>query len=279
VMAGGAQPSSKPQPPQKKRADPRGESGDGSAGPNNTNPPQQFGGVRDRNPIGTQDRNPVGGRPVDYTSKAPPEACATPSACAGMLKQYRGRNIAWGSQRFVTGAPQAGASMTFGGDANTVTGQNVPLVVAGGSGADLSLNAGQLISLLADPLYSEEGKQATEVELITGGLSSVPALVASLKDERVYSVRQYKGPDGTTKQEKITVGMQCENLLYQIITPRYRSSHETAGAELKSGVVFAVADWKGWWEKNKGRSLDAIHGDVRGAVDRYWKEGGVEQKL
>ncbi len=231
---------------------------------------------RDRNPISTADRNPIGGQVRGGSVRA---ACATAADCASQLAPWQGQTIPWGRSRYFMGGVPFGNVTLGAGSQEAVVGPDVPLVLVGGANATVDLSGAQLINLLGDPLYSPEGKQQTEVELIAGGLASVPALVAALGDRRAYGTRPVPGPDGTMKAEPITVGQQCEALLYQIITPQYRSRFEKGSIKVKDPVMFTVTNWPAWWDHNRSRGLGAIHKDISDATDRYWQQGGTEQKL
>jgi hypothetical protein len=190
----------------------------------------------------------------------------------------------WGAARFggvpmggVGGAPMVVGGGGQGGTQGSAMGAGqAPNVVVGGSGADLSLTAPQLVGLLADPMYSDDGKTQTEVEILQGGLSSVPALVAALGDKRTYAEREIPGANGTMERVKVTLAEECEALLYHIVTPRYRSPHE-AGVKPQNPVIFSVKNWPAWWSRNKGKSLKDVHADMRVVMDHYWQQGGVEQ--
>lgn len=228
---------------------------------------------RDRNPISTADRNPIGGQ--GGRGGIGRVACASAAECQSQLTPWQGQTIPWGRSRYF-------ALGTFsappGGEPAPAAGPDLPLVLVGGGNAQVDLSGPQLINLLGDPLYSTDGKQQTEVELLAGGLSSVPALIGALNDRRSYGTRPVVTPTGV-KSEPVTVGQQCEALLYQIITPNQRSRFEKPGMAVKDPVMFSVGNWNVWWEKNRNRPLELIHQDVAAAMDRYWQQGGTEQKL
>lgn len=154
--------------------------------------------------------------------------------------------------------------------------KGAPSVVRGrGRGADVSLSAPQLVQLLGDPIYSQDGKQRTQKELLEGGMSAMPALINALGDKRVYEETTVQTADGPAVH-KVTVAQVAEEMLYEIVTPDYVSPHEKRMVP-KSAVMFTVRDWKAWYERNKKRPLEKIHQDIQGVMDSYWKSGGQEQ--
>jgi hypothetical protein len=145
-----------------------------------------------------------------------------------------------------------------------------------------------LIDKLADPALDSDKKQAIKRKIIMTGAKAIPLLIASLKDPRVYEkhrdVQNYYGLSPTQKMPEpiyadITVGEQCEDMLYEIITPRqYRSPYEKP-IKAFSFQKLSVPDWEVWWRKNKGKSLEEIHHEMIPLVDRYWKEHGTTQMV
>ncbi len=146
-----------------------------------------------------------------------------------------------------------------------------------GPGADVSLSAPQLVALLGDPMYSQDGKRRTQKELLEGGMTAVPALIQALEDHRVYEEVTVESPDGP-RVHKVTVAMVADEMLYEIVTPVYQSKLERKMLP-KSMVMFTVKDWRAWHAKRKGRSLEEVHQEVRGVMDRYWQASGEEQLL
>ncbi len=153
-----------------------------------------------------------------------------------------------------------------------------PSVVRGrGPGADVSLSAPQLVALLGDPMYSQDGKHRTQKELLEGGMTAVPALIQALEDQRVYEEVTVQTPEGP-RVHKVTVAMVADEMLYEIVTPVYQSKLERKMLP-KSMVMFTVKDWRAWHAKRKGRSLEDVHQEVRAVMDRYWQSSGEEQLL
>ena len=236
-----------------------------------------------------RDQPPPAVKPAPATPAVPvaPKKPTTPGALnpnQQFTDPYGYNRSLWGSGRFVVvvvpGAQGSNAPMNVAGGpaAPAAAGPQAPSVVVGEGGGDLSLSAPQLVRLLADPMYSDEGKTQTEVELLHGGMTSVPALVASLGDRRPFAEREIPGNKGQTDHVVVTVAEECEALLYHVITPSYRSPHE-AGVKPQSPTMFVVKDWKAWWAKNKGKTLQQVHSDVRVVMDHYWQQGGVEQVI
>jgi hypothetical protein len=138
------------------------------------------------------------------------------------------------------------------------------------------LDVGQSVALLGDPLYSREGKLELEREILRAGIRSIPLLVAQLEDKRSFERRPSGGPGGALAE--VTVAQECEDLLYEIITPRYRSPHQK-GVVPRDATVFTVVDWKRWWARRQGMSLAEVRKETRLVMDRYWLAGGVEQRV
>lgn len=120
--------------------------------------------------------------------------------------------------------------------------------------------------------------------LVKAGKSAIPVLIASLHDTRVYETRDISNrmnlPPAAEPPKpliaKITVGERCEKLLYQIITPPTTSSF---AGKVISEQILRVTDWNQWWAANQGKSLDAIHAELKPLVDQYWKQHGITQTV
>ena len=145
-----------------------------------------------------------------------------------------------------------------------------PTAYHGGRNASLDLAPAQLMGLLADPLYSDENKQALQEELLAEGLDAVPVLLAGLHDTR---------PVTTTPQGVLTVAGACDNMLYMLVTPGYQSPHAREGVAKPGTVIFRVADWRAFFAAHRGQSLPEIQSHVAQTVDAFWQQGGTTQVL
>lgn len=147
-----------------------------------------------------------------------------------------------------------------------------PTAVAGeGNGGNLSLSGEQLVQLMGDNLYSQDGREAAANELLQGGLEGVPALLTHLGDKRVFVERG--GADN------ITVGQACDSLLYAMVTPgNYRSPQEPKGAHPPQRF-FKVEDWNGFFKARQGKSIQAIRQELHASIDAYWSSGGTVQSV
>lgn len=98
---------------------------------------------------------------------------------------------------------------------------------------------------------------ATRAALVEAKLAAIPALITALDDP--------------------ARAKESEAILLEIVTPPLSRQRITATAP-KSDRKLSI-DWKPWWERNRHRSLRAIHDALLPHVDRYWSEGGVTQTV
>ncbi|HSA60554.1 MAG TPA: hypothetical protein VLJ37_12815 [bacterium] len=146
-------------------------------------------------------------------------------------------------------------------------------------------NVAALIDRLADPKASLEQKEAVKRRILDQGRDAVPVLIDHLGDARVFKrqdIQNYYNlppnlPTPPPVMANVTVGQECERILYDLITPNPSPSAGTVKGKPFSFSVLRVTDWKAWWEKNKGKGLEEIHQDLQPLVDRYWREHGTEQ--
>lgn len=143
----------------------------------------------------------------------------------------------------------------------------------------------QLIGELGRPALNADQKQAVKRSLVARGKEAIPPLIDHINDPHIYEehrdVQNYmglpaRGPRPSPIYADITVGSQCQEMLYDIITPRYQSPYAKP-IKPYSGSMLAVRDWRAWWLKNKGKSLAQIHEELKPLVDRYWQQHGTEQ--
>lgn len=155
-----------------------------------------------------------------------------------------------------------------------------------GRGASLELSPPQLLQLMGDPLYSVDGRRRAARELREQGWDAVPYLIEHLGDRRVYqpAVAGRNGGKGKAGglpdvDAEISVGAMCDDVLYQIITPKYDSPHRKLVAKPKSASIYRVADWRAWWAANRSKGLARVHREMKAVVDTYWLAGCEEQVL
>lgn len=255
--------------PETTTAKPPRQPGQGGAPGNASNNPYNTGGSR--NPYESKtSRNPY--KP-DAPNPAKPSK-PTPNNTGLWWWQVPGVGSYAGRGRYVVPAMFNGAAPLqvnmMGQDAQDEQGQlQPPNTVVGGNNATLDLDPRQLVSLLADPMYSDEGKLQAQQELVAGGMKSVPHLVALTRDKRPVSARA-----GAP-----SVAQVAEHLLYEIITPDYRSPHEHALTQTNARVMFRVEDWGAFWAANRDASLQDVQDKVKAAVDGFWRSEGQEQVL
>lgn len=146
-------------------------------------------------------------------------------------------------------------------------------------------NTVALIDRLADPKASLEQKEAVKRQILDKGKDALPVLIDHLGDTRAFKredIQNYYNlpphlPTPPPLLATVTVGQECERILYEIITPKPSPSADRIKGKPFSFSVLRVTDWKAWWEKNKEKSLEGIHKDLQPLVDRYWREHGTEQ--
>jgi hypothetical protein len=146
-------------------------------------------------------------------------------------------------------------------------------------------DAAALIDRLADPKASLEQKEAVKRQILDKGKDALPVLIDHLGDARVFKredIQNYYNlpphrPTPPPVMANVTVGQECERILYDLITPRPSPSVDLVKGKPFSLSILRVTDWEAWWKKNKGKSLQEIHKDLQPLVDRYWREHGTEQ--
>lgn len=147
--------------------------------------------------------------------------------------------------------------------------------------ADGRLDLAALVERLGSDAPLREKREAAQ-SLGLAGLAAVPLLIASLDDERAFEVRDITnrmnlpiGEDPAPFFSTLTVGVRCEDLLHDIVTP----SVEGRNIKVFSTQVLRIADWRAFWEKRRGRSLEAIHAELAPLAREYWKAHGTTQTV
>jgi len=143
----------------------------------------------------------------------------------------------------------------------------------------------RLVQVLGSDASSQEKQEASRA-LVKAGVEAIPVLIGALGDRRVYERRDIANrmnlPPNTPAPDPvmatITMGSHCEDLLYQIITPRHASSF-AGNFKVFSEQVLLVDDWQKWWEANREKSLEQIHAELRPLVDEYWRQHGTTQSV
>lgn len=163
----------------------------------------------------------------------------------------------------------------------------------GGGGDELP----SLLGRLGDSKLSADEKRKTEERIIAAGKDAIPVLIAHVNDpttawtERaVVNMGEVMnqppslhggGAEPRYADEAVMVGKRCDEMLRRIVTPRdYRSPEERVMKPISMGSgggMFRVENWGKWWEKNKGKSLSEIQESIKPVIDRWFREGGVEQ--
>lgn len=153
----------------------------------------------------------------------------------------------------------------------------------------------QLLRRLGDPGLPREAKEGAELGLVAAGKDAIPPLIEHLGDTKVCWTEKVLLNEGSLMnrppnappvkeewaEEKVTVGSRCEALLTRIVWPvGYESPFASNFKPISGGSPpFRVEDWKVWWAKNKAKSLDQIHEELKPVLDAYWKSRGVQQVI
>jgi len=123
--------------------------------------------------------------------------------------------------------------------------------------------------------------------IIKRGRTAISVLIDHMNDSRIYEknrdIQNYMGlpphePPPPPLYADITVGNICVDMLYDIITPDYKSPYAKIFKPY-SDSMFLIKDWKSWWEKNKEKSLEEIHNEMKPFVDKYWQGHGTIQVI
>jgi len=108
-----------------------------------------------------------------------------------------------------------------------------------------------LISILGDSSKTKEAKYRASRTLSQGDIRLVPLLINALTDERVFDPKAVRPIASiNAPYERRTVGMECEDILYQVI-----------GVEPGLGG-YSVSNWAAWWTSHKHLSLPEIRAEV-----------------
>jgi hypothetical protein len=150
----------------------------------------------------------------------------------------------------------------------------------------------KLLERLVDQNVTREDKQQVETELLKAGKDAIPVLIGHLKDDRPCWIEDSianlaeltNRPVGDKTEPKVVkrpvaLAERCNDLLLWIITPAgYRSPFEHVFKPRSiGGGMFRVEDWKAWWQRHQGESLEQIRDGVKPAIDAYFKSNGEEQ--
>lgn len=128
-------------------------------------------------------------------------------------------------------------------------------------------------------------RQDAAQALRAGGVDAIPLLIASLDDGRPFEVRDLANrmnlPPGAEVEPLLattTVGARCEELLHAIITPVVPSP-PAGNFKVFSGEVLHVDDWRAFWAKRRGLSLEALHAELLPYARAYWEHHGTTQRV
>lgn len=143
-----------------------------------------------------------------------------------------------------------------------------------------------LVAKLGDPDVPLKEKEILKARIIKTGKGAIPVLIGHLDDNRVYRRGQdvqnyYNLPPHLPTPPPIlvdaTVGNECRDMLYEIITPQDVPVSVQTNFKPFSFSILSVPDWNTWWGKNKKKSLKQIHEELKPLVKRYWEQHGTEQ--
>lgn len=135
---------------------------------------------------------------------------------------------------------------------------------------------------------SQAHKQEAIDRLANLAEAGVPLLIAHLQDRRLYGSRleipgaavnapaQIQPPQ--PRRVPIPVAEVCEDLLYSLLMPEYRSPYAGQFKPYNS-ALFKIRNWPAWWQKHGFRGLAALRQELEPRVDAYWRSHGVTQIL
>lgn len=143
------------------------------------------------------------------------------------------------------------------------------------------------VATLGDPAVPIEEKRAAIDAIYAAGRDAFPVLVAHLDDARVYERRDVQNRMGLPAHlpppapivADVTVGSAVRDLLSRLIAPvGYVSPHQRA-FKAHSATPFLVKDWRAFWERRRGKSLDEIRDEMKPHLDRWYQTGGDAQPV
>jgi hypothetical protein len=143
------------------------------------------------------------------------------------------------------------------------------------------------IQELKDPARSDSEKREISLKIQAAGKLAIPPLIGCVEDPTPIAKIPMAGgecinrpgslpipPQCENPLRTLTLGERCEQLLYDILTPRYVSPYETrVPAKPISSGPFVVKNWGKWWKKYQNRSLEQIHQEARRKIDEFWLGG------
>lgn len=155
--------------------------------------------------------------------------------------------------------------------------------------AQLEVPEGRLdLAALLERLGSEAPlaeKREAALALRRSGLAAVPLLLASLDDERPFEVRDLtnrmnlpRGADPAPLMATRSVGTRCEDILHDLVTPAVESP-PAGNFKVFSEQVLRIEDWRAFFAKRQGHTLEQIHAELAPLVREYWKAHGTTQPV
>jgi hypothetical protein len=146
-------------------------------------------------------------------------------------------------------------------------------------------NLSELIEILGSDTPMAKKREASGL-LVAAGVDAIPVLIRALGDARVYEQRDIANRMNLPVTAKppeplmanISVGEHCEDLLYEIITPRHGSPY-AGNFKVYSDQMLRVDDWEEWWAANEQKSLEQIRAELQPLVNEYWKQHGTTQTV
>lgn len=141
-----------------------------------------------------------------------------------------------------------------------------------------------LLDKLGSDAPLDERRDAAE-KLRAGGVDAIPLLIASLGDGRPFETRDVANrmnlpPNAVVEPRLATtsVGTRCEDLLHAIITPAV-SSPPAGNFKVFSTQVLRIEDWRAFWAKRRGLTLEALHAELLPYARAYWEQHGTTQTV
>ena len=115
----------------------------------------------------------------------------------------------------------------------------------------------RLVSMMGDHHLTQDERSAAAGSLIKLGKDAMPALIDSLRDNRIYypNYETSSGVNGPSVSVDVTVGMECDYILTNIV------SNGASGHPM--GFRYKVWNWPDWWRKHKDMTQADIQKEAK----------------
>ncbi len=131
-----------------------------------------------------------------------------------------------------------------------------------------------VVDLGREDLYPE-GKEAIPSRILEHGRDAIPVLVAHLDDARVFQTGRAASGSPPLPRGAVLVGDLVRKLLLTLITPTARANGERVEETVTE--VLVVPDWRAWWERHRGETLEQIRAGLVPLLEAHIASGGTPQ--